>query len=157
MDEAAVARYITENFDGLDVVEMPGATFFFHDPERSLPPEKRLPFATIVTTDDFDQVSNLGRPGVFRLNLGVARDSYRARFGAPPRLGVADPAHDYTALDRVLPHPVYAAMSWICVLNPSEATFEALRPLIAEAYEVAVGTHAKLSRGAPSSSSDEAM
>ncbi len=28
-------------------------------------------------------------------------------------------------------------MSWICCLNPSEETFERLKPLIAEAYEYA--------------------
>jgi predicted DNA-binding protein (MmcQ/YjbR family) len=34
-------------------------------------------------------------------------------------------------------------MSWVCVLNPSAATFEAVRPLLAEAYELAVSKRAK--------------
>jgi hypothetical protein len=29
-------------------------------------------------------------------------------------------------------------MYWVCVLNPSEATFTALQPLLAEAYQMGV-------------------
>jgi hypothetical protein len=31
---------------------------------------------------------------------------------------------------------VYATQSWVCVLNPSTATFESLKPLLAEAYDI---------------------
>lgn len=37
-----------------------------------------------------------------------------------------------------MPHPVYGRMHWICVLNPSEATFEKIKPLLAQAYEIDV-------------------
>jgi predicted DNA-binding protein (MmcQ/YjbR family) len=33
---------------------------------------------------------------------------------------------------------VYSRNHWVCVLNPSEATFETLKPLLQEAYERAV-------------------
>jgi Family of unknown function (DUF6194) len=46
-------------------------------------------------------------------------------------------------VDQLMPHPVYAPQSWVCVLNPSETTFQAVRPLLAEAYELAVRRHAK--------------
>ena len=46
--------------------------------------------------------------------------------------------YDFTALDTIMPHPDYAAQSWICVLNPSDTTFHTLRPLLSEAYELAV-------------------
>ncbi|WP_330548566.1 DUF6194 family protein [Bacilliculturomica massiliensis] len=39
--------------------------------------------------------------------------------------------------NQILPHPVYAWMGWICSLNPSEKTFEELKPLIQEAFEYA--------------------
>lgn len=39
--------------------------------------------------------------------------------------------------DKILPHPVYAWMVWVCVLNPSEQTFEELKPYIQETYEYA--------------------
>ena len=43
---------------------------------------------------------------------------------------------DYAAVDRILPHPVYAKQRWISILNPSEATFrDVVRPLIDEAHE----------------------
>jgi hypothetical protein len=42
-----------------------------------------------------------------------------------------------------MPHPVYGKMYWVCVLNPSAATFEAVKPLLAEAYQAAAGRHAK--------------
>jgi hypothetical protein len=33
---------------------------------------------------------------------------------------------------------VYGRNHWVCVLNPSEATFETLKPLLQEAYDRAV-------------------
>ena len=103
-----------------------------------------MPFATIVTKDygDFDRASNLNRPGVFRLNIGVSKETYRSWFGPQPSppgtAGVVDTGHDFTALDQIMPHPFYAPQSWVCVLNPSEATFQAVQPLLAEAYDLAV-------------------
>ncbi len=41
------------------------------------------------------------------------------------------------SLDRLLPHPLYAPQSWICPLNPSEATFEQVKPMLVEAYQPA--------------------
>ena len=146
MDQDAIARYITDTFDGLDVVVASGDTFYFYDPDRTLPPDRRLPFATLVSDDRYDSVSQLHRPSVFRLNIGVGADTYRSLFGrqpAPPgAAGVVDTGHDFATLDQILPHPVYAPMSWVCVLNPSEATFQAVRPLLAEAYELAVSRYA---------------
>jgi hypothetical protein len=52
--------------------------------------------------------------------------------------GVVETGHDFTGLDQLLPHPVYAPMSWVCVRNPSDATFQSVRPLLAEAYNLAV-------------------
>ena len=51
--------------------------------------------------------------------------------------------YDFSELDRLLPHPVYAWMGWICALNPSRQTFEALKPLIGESYEHARENYAK--------------
>ena len=85
MDEASITRYIADTFAGVDVVVAScetgapevawGDTFFSYDPDRDLEPKHRLPFATIVTKDygDFDRASNLNRPGVFRLNIGVSK------------------------------------------------------------------------------------
>jgi hypothetical protein len=102
-----------------------GATFFSLD-------EKHWPnFATIVTTDEHDggAPSDLARPGVFRLNLGVGRETFERLVGAMEQ-------PDYAAFDRLLPHPVYAKQRWISILNPSDATFrDTVLPLMAEAHD----------------------
>jgi hypothetical protein len=147
VDEASIIQYITDTFDGVDVVVEAGNSFFFYDPGDKRPPDRTLPFATLVTNNRYDSASQLDRPTVFRLNVGVGKDTYRALFGPQPpppgESGVVDTGHDFTALDHILPHPVYAPMSWICVLNPSEATFQAVRPLLAEAYGLAVSRYAR--------------
>ena len=83
-----------------------------------------------MTTDahDMGTPSDLARPGVFRLNIGVGKDTFTRLVGS-----LAEP--DYAALDTVLPHPVYAKQRWIAILNPNRDTFdEVLKPLIAEAH-----------------------
>jgi hypothetical protein len=142
MNEASITQYIIDIGDGVDVVEASGTTFFFYDPDH------KFPFATLVTNDDHDRASNLNRPSVFRLNIGVSKQTYRSLFGAqtPPADADAgvDSGYDFTAFDQVLPHPVYGKMYWVCVLNPSAATFQTVvRPLLAEAYQLAVGKYAK--------------
>lgn len=148
-------QYITDTFAGIDVDVASrdsgapevawGDSFFFYDPDRTLPPDRRMPFATIVTKDygDFDCASNLNRPSVFRLNVGVSKQTYQSLFGSclsPSNAGDSgESGYDFTALDQLLPHPVYGKMYWVCVLNPSAATFqEVVRPLLAEAYELDV-------------------
>lgn len=133
MDPVAIGRYITEPFAGVETAETAGDAFFFAGPDR------RMPFATLVTGDRYDTASDLERPGVFRLNIGVSRATYQSLFGAEPaRLGegvVVDTGHDFTELDRIMPHPVYAPQFWVCVLNPDPATFETVQSLLSEAYE----------------------
>jgi hypothetical protein len=151
MDQDAIIQYITDTFTGLEVLrptDGPGAgdTFFFYDPQRNIDPTHRLPFATIVSKDygEFDNASQLDRPGVFRLNVGVGRDTFGALFGPTSS---AEPGqsttYDFAALDRLMPHPVYARQSWVCVLNPSPATFEAVKPLLAEAYAIVATRHGR--------------
>ena len=50
-----------------------GHTFVFYDPDGT--GDQKMPFATIVIHDTpgWDEVSDLDRPGAFRVNLAVAR------------------------------------------------------------------------------------
>jgi hypothetical protein len=152
MEELAIIQYITDNFAGVDVVTgtdgiASGDSFFFYDPQRNLGATRRFPFATIVTKDygDFDRASNLNRPGVLRLNIGLSNDTYRSRFGPQPSRpgdgGAVNTGLDFSVLDQLIPHPVYAPQSWVSVLNPSAETFEAIQPLLAEAYDLAAKRH----------------
>jgi hypothetical protein len=98
MDAATVNQYITETFPGVESVDDAGNRFFFAGPDR------RMPFSTLVTGDRYDTASNLDRPGVFRLNIGVSRATFQALFGAEPTKlgddGIAETSEDFTALDR---------------------------------------------------------
>jgi uncharacterized protein DUF6194 len=64
-DAATITRHITETYPDTIVTEAMGGTFFSCN-EESWPN-----FATIATTDAFDDASKLDRDGVFRLNAGV--------------------------------------------------------------------------------------
>jgi len=124
VDENAIIDYIRETYPDTDILTAGSGTFFSLDPEKHWPN-----FATLVTSDEYDSASNLSRPGVYRLNIGVSRSTFDRLVGSMP-------APDYTALDRVLPHPVYAPQHWLSILNPSDATFEAtVKPLLNEAHE----------------------
>ena len=120
-----------------------GDSFFFYDPE-GVPAERRFPFATIVTKDydGFDMASNLNRHGIYRLNLAVGRVRFEQLVGYPPAQHAAhDEDFDYSALDCVLPHPVYAAQAWVSILNPSDKTSGLARSLIVEAHRRAAERH----------------
>ena len=45
--------------------------------------------------------------------------------------------HDFTALDELMPHPVYGWMGWVQVLSPSRRTFGEIQPLLSAAHEAA--------------------
>lgn len=137
MDEKGITDYIMNTFAGVETMTTLGYTFFFYGPDRM------LPFTTIATADnEGDRVSNLDRPGVFRLNIGVSKQTFQVVFGT----GKVDVSgYDFTALDTIMPHPDYAAQSWLCVLNPGETTFQQLRPLLSEAYDLAVRRAARRS------------
>lgn len=137
-------RYLCDAGDGVDVAESQGGMFFTYDPDGDLPQDRWLPFATIVTDDSFDSVSNLSRPDTYRLNLGLTKATYTAMFGPAPTErddhGVLTTGFDYATVDRLMPHPMYASQHWVCVVNPT-TTLDQLRPLVAEAYEFAVRKH----------------
>ncbi|GIE92742.1 DUF6194 family protein [Paractinoplanes rishiriensis] len=100
-------------------------------------PDRRNPFATIVGHDlpGFDDESRLDRIGVFRLNVELGRIHFEEVFGYPPK---DFPDHrdqvDFAALDRIVPHPVYATHGWASVLNPGPAAEPALTRLLANAH-----------------------
>jgi hypothetical protein len=76
MDEASITQYITDTFDDIQLATTEGVTFFFYGLDR------KFPFTTLVTKDnDYDRVSNLDRPSVFRPNIGVSKHTYRSLFG----------------------------------------------------------------------------
>ena len=129
MDKSAVIDYIIKTFPNVETTEAYGYDMFFYRSDR------KLSFATLISSDqEYDNISNLNRPGVYRLNIGVSKQTFQSLFGTA-EVDVKD--YDFTALDVIMPHPEYAQYHFICVLSPSEETFEKIQRLLAEAYEIA--------------------
>jgi Family of unknown function (DUF6194) len=147
MDASEMKRYICQVFDGINAVEASGDTFFMYDPDGDLPAERQMPFVTLVTGDHYDSVSDLSRPGAYRLNIGLTKATYTGLFGAAPTRrgadGVLDTGYDYAAVDTVTPHPIYASQHWVSVVNPGAATLETVRTLLAEAHGFAARKYAR--------------
>ena len=138
--EDIVAR-IKNDFEGVVPKSSWGETSLFYNPGMALP--NGVYFYTLKEKNgDNDKASKLDRDGVFRLSIGIAKQSYEKHFGSkpkrPPKGGIIDTGHDFTALNTLMPHPIYGWMSWVQVLNPSVSMFEDLLPLIAEAHANAV-------------------
>src|SRR5688500_16208818 len=98
MEPSEIIQLITDRFEGVDVLTpdegiAAGDSFFYYDPERNIDPQGKWPFATIVTKDygEYDNASQLDRPGVFRLNLGVSQATFKSLFGPRRAAGEADP------------------------------------------------------------------
>jgi hypothetical protein len=88
-----------------------------------------------VTKDyaGFDEASNVDREGVFRLNFPVGRQRFAELIGYRPAQHAQHEADfDYTAIDKMIPHPVYATQGWVSVLDPGEQTDDHGRTLITE-------------------------
>ena len=128
MELAEIESFIM-GLEDVQRVESFGYVFFFVGDDH------RLPFVTIAGSDnEYDKVSNLNREGVFRLNIGVSRQTFQ-RLAA----GVAENGIDYTELNRFLPHPEYARQFFICILNPAGENAEITKQLILEAHGIAKG------------------
>ncbi len=58
------------------------------------------------------------------MNMGVRKGTFIKLFEAVPKRpgagGIVEMDYDFSAVDQILPHPVYTWMGWISVLNPSE-------------------------------------
>ena len=135
-----ILKYCLDNFGGAVLTESWGEKGVFYNPDRAL--KRGVYILTVKEKDgDNDKSSMLDRDQIYRVNLGVRRNTFVKLFKdipkRPKKGGVVDMDYDFSSMDCILPHPVYAWMSWICVLNPSDQTFERLKPYIDEAYEYA--------------------
>lgn len=135
-----IIQYCLEHLT--DVVEVVswGERSLFYNPGGVL---KRGVYVMTIKEKDGpnDKGSKLNRDHVWRVNVGIRPTTFQQFFGdlpkRPEKGQVVDMAYDFSVMNTILPHPVYAWMGWVCVLNPSSGTFEHLKPLINEAYEFA--------------------
>lgn len=132
-----IIKYCTEKLKDVVLVNSWGEEGIFYNPQQKL--KRGVYILTIKEKDGTnDKSSNLNRDNIFRVNLGIRKATFKKLFGEIPKRPAAGcivhMEYDFTATDKIIPHPVYAWMGWISVLNPSAETFEALKPLIEEAY-----------------------
>lgn len=108
-----------------------GDHFFYYAPDGRVP-EREQPYATIVTKDyPGDHLCDLDRPGRWRLNIHVGRSAFRELVRTEPA------AVDFTAVDAVLPHPVYGAQGWIAIVDPGPRTHALAVRLLRAAHDAA--------------------
>ena len=141
ISQKAIEQYILSEFKYLNPLKTWGELSFFVNPGMKLKRGKY--FATLKSNDGKnDKGSNLDRDNVFRLSIGLPPREYEAIFGLrPPRPvkgGIVEGDYDFTALDTLTPHPVYAWMGWVAILNPSEASFERCQDYLNAAYDKAL-------------------
>lgn len=120
-------------FDGLlELAPLPGSEhpeiswgdhFFYYAPDGQVP-RNRQPYATIVTKNyPDDTASRLDQEGRWRLNIHVGAEAFTDLLGHSPE-ETDDSGADHSATDLLLPHPLYGAYGWVCVVNPGSATTE---------------------------------
>lgn len=110
-----------------------GDRFFYWAPDGQVP-VNRQPYATIVTKDyPDDDRSRLGEAGRWRLNIHVGSRLFAELLGHGPG-EIDESAVDFAAADVFLPHPLYGAYGWVCVVNPGPATTERAREALREAH-----------------------
>ena len=140
MEPKQILNWCLGHLEGAILVNSWGETGVFYNPGHVL--KRGIYVLTVKEKDgDNDRASQLDQDGVYRVNLGLRKKTYVSLFGPtprrPPKGGTVEMDVDFTRTDILLPHPVYAWMSWMCVLTPSEGTFKKLKPLIFESYEYA--------------------
>ena len=113
-----------------------GDHFFYYAPDGQVP-QRGQPYATIVTKNYPGDIScDLDRPGRWRLNIHVGRSTFTQLVGEDPRASSAADV-DFTAVDTVLPHPVYRALGWISIINPDARTHALAVSLLRKAHDAA--------------------
>ncbi|MDE6409529.1 MAG: hypothetical protein K2K81_04715 [Muribaculaceae bacterium] len=136
-----IINYCLKNLDGTILVESWGERGIFYNPNHIW---KRGVYVLAIKEKDGenDKGYGLNRKDIYRVNLGLKRPTFQKLFGPVPTRPAAgkvvDMPYNFTTINCLLPHPVYAWMGWVCILNPSESAFNKLKPLIQESYEFAI-------------------
>ena len=138
-DATSLLHAIDRQLPGIVTTTDSNDWYLFYDPDGVTVPERRFPFCTLMTGDRYDAASRLDRdPATYRVNLEAGRRSYEDLFGPAPRqpagYAVIDTGFDYTVTDTLLPHPFYAPLHWVCVVNPGQRTVGTLALLLDRAH-----------------------
>ena len=154
----AIEPFLTHlrSFDGvLELAPGPGSEFpeiawgdhfFYYAPDGEVPANTQ-PFTTVVTKNyPDDALSELDGPDRWRLNIhvGQARSAELTGSGSPSSGSTSSgstssdstepDSTDFAESDRLLRHPVYGALGWVCVVNPGERTTRTVLDLAGQAF-----------------------
>ncbi len=107
---------ITTEFKGVIPKSSWGETSLFYNPGKVLP--NGVYFCTIKEQNgDNDKSSQLDRDGVFRLSIGIGKETFENEFGSRPQRPakgcIIDTDHNFSALNELMPHPIYGWMAWV--------------------------------------------
>ncbi len=141
MNVERIKEILDDRYDGLVCKIAYGETTFFYNPNGIL--KNGVYFCTIKEDDGpNDKSSSLYREGVFRVSTGITKEEFLKMFsrvpGRPPKGGVIDVDVDFSECNRILPHPIYGWMSWICINSPSVGMFQKYLTFIDISYAKAV-------------------
>ncbi len=134
-----IVQSLMMKFEHLRAKKTWGETSLFFNPEKKSP--NGAYFLTLKENDgENDKASELDREGMFRVSFGISPTTHKSLFGPkPPRPakgGVVQTGHDFTQTNHLMPHPIYAWMNWVQILNPSTKTWESMQDLIEESYQL---------------------
>ena len=126
MNQSEVEAFVS-NLDNVQRDDSYGYAMYFVGDEHL------VPFVSVASSDnEYDSVSNLNREGVYRINIGVGRETFDTLVGNMKSEDI-----DYAALDVLMPHPEYAKQHFVCILNPSGDNEAYTKELIVEAHSLA--------------------
>lgn len=140
MTQNEIRKYLGDNTDVLVQIansgdgspEIAWGDTFIYVRDKSGEP-KKMPFTTIVTKDyeGFDSDSNLNRPGLFRLNIEVGKGKFEELFGfCPKEMKENRSKFDFTASNKLFPHPLYGDYGWVSIISPEENSASIVKSLL---------------------------
>lgn len=123
MDTNKLSQFIIDRYKDIFTQKDCVETSFFYNPNFRFP--RGTYFVTIKEKDgDNDKSSNLYRENIFRLSFSTDKKDFFQLFSEKParydKSEVIIGKYDFTKLDKLMPHPVYAWLGWVCILNPTE-------------------------------------
>ncbi len=138
MNVLQLEHWILDRYEGIIVIDAYRERSFFYNPDGSM--KKGIYFTTIKERDGpNDKASHLDRAGVFRLSIGLDRNSYQQLFGNVPKRpskgGIVELDYDFTLTGVLMPHPIYAWLCWVCINNPTIQHLDVLKHLLDTAYQ----------------------
>jgi len=141
MQPSKIIEKICSRLDGIKPKSSWGETSLFYNPDNLLP--NGVYFCTIKEKNgDNDKASELDRDNVFRISIGLPPKIYEDLFGIKPTRPtkgcIVSTKHDFTQLNALMPHPIYAWMSWAQILSPSQEKFDEILPYIIKSHSSAI-------------------